>query len=104
MMKSSAFRNPERRASFAAVAAVAVVVATLGADWARAQTREVTATAASAGAREAAVERVAAEPYANRFPNLVLKTHEGKNVRFYDDLLKGKIVLINFMYATCKER
>jgi len=34
----------------------------------------------------------------------VLKTHEGKNVRFYDDLLKGKIVLINFMYASCKGR
>jgi protein SCO1/2 len=43
-------------------------------------------------------------PFADRFPNVVLKTHEGKTVRFYDDLLKGKIVLINFMYATCKGR
>ena len=46
----------------------------------------------------------AADPHASRFPNVVLKAHDGRNVRFYDDLLKGKIVLINFMYATCKER
>ena len=36
------------------------------------------------------------------FPNLVLTTHEGKKVRFYDDLLKDKIVLINMMYAKCE--
>jgi protein SCO1/2 len=35
------------------------------------------------------------------FPNVVLTTHEGKSVRFYDDLLKDKIVVINLMYATC---
>lgn len=39
-----------------------------------------------------------------RFPNVVLKTHEGRNVRFHDDLLKDKIVLINFFYVTCEER
>jgi protein SCO1/2 len=37
----------------------------------------------------------------SRFPNVTLRTHEGRSVRFYDDLLKGKIVLINFMYAQC---
>lgn len=36
------------------------------------------------------------------FPNVLLTTHEGKKVRFYDDLLKDKIVLINFMYANCE--
>ncbi|MCA1593286.1 MAG: SCO family protein [Acidobacteria bacterium] len=35
------------------------------------------------------------------FPNVLLTTHEGKKVRFYDDLLKDKIVLINFMYVKC---
>lgn len=35
------------------------------------------------------------------FPNVELITHEGKKVRFYDDLIKDKIVTINFMYATC---
>jgi protein SCO1/2 len=36
------------------------------------------------------------------FPNLELTTHEGKKVRFYDDLIKDKIVVINFMYVKCK--
>jgi protein SCO1/2 len=40
-------------------------------------------------------------PSATRFPNVTLTTHEGTEVRFYQDLIKGKIVLINFMYATC---
>lgn len=35
------------------------------------------------------------------FPNVLLTTHEGKNVRFYDDLIKDKIVVINFMYVKC---
>lgn len=35
------------------------------------------------------------------FPNLTLTTHEGKRVRFYDDLIKDKIVLLNFMYIKC---
>src|SRR3977135_1064551 len=37
------------------------------------------------------------------FPDVVLTTHEGKQVKFYEDLLKDKIVTINFMYAHCKE-
>jgi protein SCO1 len=36
------------------------------------------------------------------FPNVLLTTHEGRKVRFYDDLLKDKIVLINFMYVKCE--
>ena len=36
------------------------------------------------------------------FPNFELVTHEGKKVRFYDDLIKDKIVVINFMYAKCE--
>jgi protein SCO1 len=34
-------------------------------------------------------------------PNVPLVTHEGKVVKFYDDLVKDKTVLINFMYARC---
>jgi protein SCO1/2 len=36
------------------------------------------------------------------FPNVTLTTHEGKKVKFYDDLLKDKIVIINFMYIRCQ--
>ena len=35
------------------------------------------------------------------FPNLVLVTQEGKRVRFYDDLVKGNIVVLNFMFTSC---
>ena len=38
---------------------------------------------------------------AGYFPNVVLRTHEDKRVRFYDDLIKGKVVAINFMFTTC---
>jgi len=36
-------------------------------------------------------------------PNLPLVTHEGKKVLFYDDLVKGRIVTINFFYSRCDE-
>jgi protein SCO1/2 len=35
------------------------------------------------------------------FTNALLTTHEGKQVRFYDDLVRGRQVLINLMYADC---
>ena len=38
-----------------------------------------------------------------RFPNVPLITHTGKEVRFYDDLLKDKKVVINFMYTVCTD-
>ena len=40
---------------------------------------------------------------ADYFPNVELVTHEGKTVRFYDDLLKGKRVAINAIFTTCKD-
>jgi protein SCO1/2 len=36
-------------------------------------------------------------------PNVPLITHEGKKVRFYDDLVKNKIVSLNFFFANCDE-
>ena len=36
-------------------------------------------------------------PYADYFPNLVVSTHEQHKALFYDDLLRGKTVLINCM-------
>src|SRR5215510_6988917 len=38
-------------------------------------------------------------PRAGYFPNLSLRTHQGRTVRFYDDLIAGRTVVINFMYA-----
>jgi protein SCO1 len=36
-------------------------------------------------------------------PNLQVFTQDGKTVRFYDDLIKGKIVIINFIYTSCTD-
>ena len=36
-------------------------------------------------------------------PNIPLLTHEGKHVRFYDDLIKDKVVTINFFFSRCKD-
>src|SRR5216683_1139046 len=36
-------------------------------------------------------------------PNIPLLTQEGKQVRFYDDLIKDKVVTINFFFAKCDE-
>jgi len=35
-------------------------------------------------------------------PNTLLTTHEGEQVRFYDDLIKDKFVTINMVYTSCK--
>jgi protein SCO1/2 len=44
---------------------------------------------------------VTREPRAQRFPDVRLITHEGKAVRFYSDLLRNRIVLVNMSYALC---
>ena len=35
------------------------------------------------------------------FPNVPLQTHDGRSVRFYDDLVKGRKVIINFTFTSC---
>src|SRR5689334_2148986 len=35
------------------------------------------------------------------FPNVKLTAQDGRSYRFYDDLLKDKIVVINFIYTQC---
>jgi protein SCO1 len=37
------------------------------------------------------------------FTNLTLVTSEGKEVRFFDDVLKDRIVVVNFFYTTCTD-
>jgi protein SCO1 len=43
----------------------------------------------------------ASGPQVNAFPNFVLESHDGKKLRFYDDMLKNKIVVIGMMYTSC---
>jgi protein SCO1/2 len=40
-------------------------------------------------------------PRANYFPNVLLQTHDGRTLRFYDDVVRGKTVIFNMMYAMC---
>ena len=49
-----------------------------------------TALRRGTGARETVERR-------SRLPNVPLRTHEGKTVRFYDDLIRGRIVTVNFI-------
>jgi protein SCO1 len=37
------------------------------------------------------------------FTNVAVNSHDGRTFRFYDDLLKGKIILVNFFYTDCDE-
>ena len=37
------------------------------------------------------------------FPNVELTTQDNKKVRFYDDMLAGKVVVINFIFTTCTD-
>src|SRR5882724_1079800 len=48
--------------------------------------------------------RAPAGPRDGFFPNVVLTTHDNEKARFYDDLVRGKVVLISFMYTTCDGR
>jgi protein SCO1 len=59
-----------------------------------------------------AAESAAAEPtplsprekiHRRSFPDVVLRTQEDKPVRFYDDLIKDKVVTINMFFAKCEE-
>jgi protein SCO1/2 len=38
---------------------------------------------------------------ADYFPNVPLTTQDGKTVHLYDDLLKGKMVVVNLIYTHC---
>ncbi len=40
-------------------------------------------------------------PRRRRIPNPELVTHDGKTVRFYDDLLRGRVVAVSFFYPRC---
>lgn len=36
------------------------------------------------------------------FPNPRLVRHDGTGARFYDDLVRGRLVLVNFAYTSCE--
>ena len=40
---------------------------------------------------------------ADYFPNLLLTNQDGEKLRFFDDMLKDKVVVINFIYTSCPD-
>lgn len=40
---------------------------------------------------------------ADYFPNIELTTHTGKKVRFFDDVIKDKVVAVNFIFTSCTD-
>lgn len=40
-------------------------------------------------------------PRTDYFTNVVVETHRGEKMRFYDQVLRGKRVVINMMYTAC---
>jgi protein SCO1/2 len=60
----------------------------------------VTAVAATFACVDAAAQD--RRPGADRFPNVTFTTQDGRAVRFYDDLIKGKTVAIDLIYTTCQ--
>ena len=61
-------------------------------------------TAASTEAARWPTEARRTGKYSDRFPNVFLRTHDDVAVRFYDDLVKDRVVVVNFMYSACSER
>lgn len=59
--------------------------------------RIVAAVAGLIGVLAAAIVCTAA----TTLPNVLVQTQKGTSMRFYDDLIKGKVVLINFMFTSC---
>jgi protein SCO1/2 len=63
----------------------------------------VTALLVAAGSPAAAADKGGTPWGADYFPNVPLVTHEGKKVRFFDDLIKDKVVMINFIFTSCPD-
>src|SRR5471032_3408426 len=40
---------------------------------------------------------------AGYFPDVPVVTQDGKTLRFYDDMIKGRIVVVSFIYTSCSE-
>jgi protein SCO1/2 len=51
----------------------------------------------------ATVQASAARWGAEYVPNLPVVTQDGKTLHFYDDLIKNKIVILSFIYVSCRD-
>jgi len=82
----------KRSASWLILLAAAVLI--VGNSVARSQTPRTT----QANPEVSAVDQSAAQKY---FTDVLLVNQNGEKMRFYSDLLRGKVVIINSFFATC---
>jgi protein SCO1 len=61
------------------------------------------ALAAAAVSVPSPIEAQSGRWNADYLPNLPVVTQDGKTLKFYDDVIKGKIVLISFIYTNCPD-
>jgi protein SCO1 len=62
----------------------------------------LSATALAAALSPAGATRQAAGgPRADYFPNALVENQDGKRMRFYDDVVRGRRVAFNMMYTAC---
>jgi protein SCO1/2 len=54
------------------------------------------------GQESAAVCKPGVNRMANLLPNSVFRNQDDEEIRFYDDLIKGRQVMVMMMYATCE--
>jgi protein SCO1/2 len=80
----------KRRSLVAALGAAPLAVSLLT----HAQTIDVNSKFKQVSSRERIRQRY--------FPNLVLTSQEGRKLKFYDDLIKDKLVIFNMFYAKCE--
>jgi protein SCO1 len=70
--------------------------------WFHVLMRALTAAMLLASIAACSEHATAASPWgADYFPNVPLVTQDGKKVRFFDDLIKGKVVAVNFIFTGC---
>jgi protein SCO1/2 len=93
-----------RRGWLAAVGAAGATAAGAVAA-ARAQERATTKDGAAGGGGRYNFQNLSPRELIQRrhLPNVELTTQDGKRVRFYDDLVKDRRVVIQFMFTRCKD-
>lgn len=61
-----------------------------------------TATTRQGGARPAVkVSHGNPEELRNSFPDVLISDQDGRRAHFYSDLIKGRVVVVSFIYSTC---
>jgi protein SCO1 len=89
---------PTARSGLSLAAAACLLLGSAGAFQGGQQTRPVTQDHQH---KQAANDGTPSSPTKVAIPDVVVLDQNGQKVRFYSDLVKGKIVAVNFMFTSC---